>query len=144
MVGCLLPCLWSVCQMYQYKTGISKSVEKLLFNLCQRLWNIWWLLPAARAPLPTWTRVWPSRSTSPTRKIYIIHSFVYCHINVSQLVSIRCIPTKNVSLQSPWCPPMKTVTSMLTMSPSSKGLVCNMHQNQHFFCTHFTAGHSKA
>ena len=39
---------------------------------------------------------------------------------------------------------MKTVTSILTMSPSSKGLVCNMHQNQHFFSTHFTAGHSKA
>ena len=34
-------------------------------------------------------------------------------------------PTKKVSLQSPWWPPMKTVTSMFTMSPSSKGLVCD-------------------
>ena len=33
--------------------------------------------------------------------------------------------TKKVSLQSPWWPPMKTVTSMFTMSPSSKGLVCD-------------------
>ena len=33
------------------------------------------------------------------------------------------LPTKKVSLQSPWCPPTKTVTSMFTMSPSSKGLV---------------------
>ena len=34
----------------------------------------------------------------------------------------KTLLTKKVLLQSPWWPPMKTVTSMLTMSPSSKGL----------------------